>query len=1248
MRGGLKVGISLSMLLVALQGLAPQPPSLGDLLRQAWQAEQQSNHAVAASAYARALALRPNDPLLHLKRAETLILLNRPDEAARHLAQALELFAKDPTTPVDLKVYVCDLLMARSPLEVRWQRWRFGGEGWLYPAPLTTLPAETQKHLVSLVPKEWLFPNEVSEAWFLLNVGEQEKGLSRLRDAVLKGQVNSALNVLTSRLFTDGQRQKVAEEWRREAQRSGNAFLWLVTLHLLWRTKQMDAFRSDFPKAIAAMKGQTGLLLELAQLCERMRWDEGLKRLQPMLPFVPKDEPSLLAEFRRALDDGDLAKVKALLRSLTDIPDAFRRFVLSPESIRKMLGHGWHEFVVELLQPELVTELPPDTKQVLLWDAAFHPSRFAHWMRLFMSVPVATDLQQAMVNLLVMTAADFRHQEPERGIWLLEQGLRLFPDEPNLVERLAGLYERAGYPERAVALLQEALLQFAEVGIVHSATLSQLWDIASRTQRLNDLVAWLKERRERLPLGYFVEMARHALRHNRPQEALQWLDDAFAIAKERGFSTDPEKHAQAYYLLRQLDPQSEEAKRLRALVAPTVPLFHPETYEMRLECLVRLRKMDEARKLLDEVQRLYPTYPFTERVQGLARIAVTDWKAELNRLAEQWRNAPVPKSDLLIRLAHATVKAGRTAEVEKIADELMAGQPFWHEGYQLAVDLFSRRIPALIPFVRWAQKAVPNQHFAGWRFTVMSIGEAISKAGDPSLASAFLIASVLLPPQASPFDKPHLVEVEQLLQTDAHRWFGALTAQDRDALKTLLARERLNPFAFQLLAMQVYRPDVQNEWHQWFNDLAQSQSHSAHFLICQMQKRLNQITRDELRQSLNALAKADWSEVNWCPFTFLRLPERLARRGFREEAIELLKLATRFAPPQEKADLMAQLTQLTGKPPETPKGEDAKDSEAWLTQAQAFWKAQRYDEAKRTALKVLEMTPSLNEQAEALRILADADPELALRLATERLPNFLVAEPHSDPPMPLQRFADALFHIAERRKDLAAQVVRPLERIVNFSPMMKVNTCYRLALTHFWAGNQLRGIAVLFEPLDKGEVAWNLRQVIGAMVRADVPENARQQIAQHLRDYLKKHRPSLSLLADELESVREIGLAGAFDAQTHKPVVELAPDSLIALATMLKECAEQAEGVMPRKFVEVALRNVKGFAVIQRPATKERFYPESVVEAWWQLFEAAFQKAMKTGSPQSLKRWLRQFYLERPDTDFSQTVWFERLKKLAE
>ncbi|MFA4030205.1 MAG: hypothetical protein GDYSWBUE_001797 [Candidatus Fervidibacterota bacterium] len=49
------------------------------------------------------------------------------------------------------------------------------------------------------------------------------------------------------------------------------------------------------------------------------------------------------------------------------------------------------------------------------------------------------------------------------------------------------------------------------------------------------------------------------------------------------------------------------------------------------------------------------------------------------------------------------------------------------------------------------------------------------------------------------------------------------------------------------------------------------------------------------------------------------------------------------------------------------------------------------------------------------------------------------------------------------------------------------------------------------------------------------------------------------------------------------------------------------------------------------------------------MFEAAFNKAVKaSGDEKSLKQWLRQLWIERPDTDFSKTIWFERLKKLAE
>jgi hypothetical protein len=55
------------------------------------------------------------------------------------------------------------------------------------------------------------------------------------------------------------------------------------------------------------------------------------------------------------------------------------------------------------------------------------------------------------------------------------------------------------------------------------------------------------------------------------------------------------------------------------------------------------------------------------------------------------------------------------------------------------------------------------------------------------------------------------------------------------------------------------------------------------------------------------------------------------------------------------------------------------------------------------------------------------------------------------------------------------------------------------------------------------------------------------------------------------------------------------------------------------------------------------------VNAWWELFEAAFRKASKTpDTAKSLKQWLRKVWVERPDTEFSKTVWFEKLKSLAE
>ncbi|MGQ9519255.1 MAG: hypothetical protein ACUVTP_04065 [Candidatus Fervidibacter sp.] len=78
-----------------------------------------NDFAVASSCYARAVNLHPENPLLRIKYEEMLILLDRLDEVARQLVQALEVLIKDPKAPADLKRYACDLLMGRLTLELK-------------------------------------------------------------------------------------------------------------------------------------------------------------------------------------------------------------------------------------------------------------------------------------------------------------------------------------------------------------------------------------------------------------------------------------------------------------------------------------------------------------------------------------------------------------------------------------------------------------------------------------------------------------------------------------------------------------------------------------------------------------------------------------------------------------------------------------------------------------------------------------------------------------------------------------------------------------------------------------------------------------------------------------------------------------------------------------------------------------------------------------------------------------------------
>jgi len=935
MSGRLKLVLGLGLLVLALHSLSPQEPLLGDLLIQAWQADQQNRVGVASSLYARAIALQPENPLLHIKRAEMLILLNRPDEVARHIVQAIEILSKDPKSPVDLKRYACDLLMGRLPVELRTRRMQLGYdyEGWLFPSPFSTLPAERRKQISQLVPKEWLFPTKVSEGWFLLSIGEREKGLAVLKEAAIKGDIRETIHALMSDSISKEQRAQIAQSWLQEAERTENPFLWLVALHLLWRTGQIDAFQASFPKALERLKDQPALLLELADLCRQMGWEAEQKQVLALLPPSLRPSPTVAdihQEFVRALDEGDLVKTKALIRVLTDFPDYFRSTVLDADSIRKMLGHGWHEFVVELIQLDLVPELPYDTKEILLQDAAFNPSRFSHWMRLFLSRPEG-DVRRSGIDLLQAATSG---QEPERAIWLLEQGLLIFPDEPRLLESLALAYDRAGYPHRAIEMLKDLVKRSLEVGIVESGALGEIWDIALRYNQLPEIEAWLKEQRPNFPLGYFPTIARLYLQSNNPKEALNWLEEAFAIAKERGWLGDAEIHAQVYYTLRSPDPSAvEEAMKLRAKVARTNMLFHPDTYEMRLTCLLRLGMTEDAKRVLEEAKRLYPDYPFTDRVQGLAQIAITDWNEELKREIERWQNLGAPNYAALVRLAYATVKAGKMNEAKEIADKLMAGMPDWREGYIRGVEFFTRRIDAVVPFARWVSETISKFRFASWINAVGETGNAIRILGETSLYGAFMLSSVLLfsdseGNQPQRMALPH--ELTQLVEVASKDWWFSITDEDKERLRSVLTKERINMHALNQLKLLSHRADLfgsdgGKSFRKWLETIQGSQRKSAQVLICQLRERLPQIDREQLRQLISQLEQADWSDANLCPLTFFQLPKRIADKGFRDEAIALLQIAIKHAPQEQKANLMAQLTELTGKLPEQPKGSEAKD-----------------------------------------------------------------------------------------------------------------------------------------------------------------------------------------------------------------------------------------------------------------------------------------------------------------------------------
>jgi hypothetical protein len=173
-----------------------------------------------------------------------------------------------------------------------------------------------------------------------------------------------------------------------------------------------------------------------------------------------------------------------------------------------------------------------------------------------------------------------------------------------------------------------------------------------------------------------------------------------------------------------------------------------------------------------------------------------------------------------------------------------------------------------------------------------------------------------------------------------------MTDEDKERLRSVLTKERINIHALNQLKLLSYRADLfgfggGKSFRKWLETIQGSQGKSSQSLICQLRERLPQIDREQLRQLISQLEQADWSDANLCPLTFFQLPKRIADKGFRDEAIALLQIAIKHAPQEQKANLMAQLTELTGKLPEQPKGavKPKTAKRGWFKPKQLGWHA---------------------------------------------------------------------------------------------------------------------------------------------------------------------------------------------------------------------------------------------------------------------------------------------------------------------
>lgn len=1071
----------LSLLLCVCAGFIPaagaEQATASDLVRQAWQAERQENRSAALTAYASALALRPEDPQLNLKVAE-LLSFQKDAIIAPYLVRALDSLQKDKKCPVDLKIQICSALMGTIPPE--WRAVGWGGD--IATAPYTTLPEAERRRLAKEFPESWFFPSKRVEMFFRLSVNETDRAAALLKELAVLGDWRTIGCDLVTRGLTEVTRKGLAKDWIEEGKKTGNLSLRLGALHLYSRVPGLKEFKEEYVQVLQEAKGQPKLLPMLADACNSAGWADEAVRVKALYASPSDKNPEL--DDRLALEQliksGEREKTEVKLRQyLIDYPDSYY-YVFSGTNLQKMVTHGWGDLLVQYLQPdwlEVVRGREHYLDILLIASSLFNQPRFDYWVKHLVG-HYAND--NALCQFVAVTTGSW---PAEDRIWLFEQFGRMFAGNNTSLTGLAEAYLDAGYPNRALPILTQVLKQ--EPRLNAPSPVVALWTAAEKLDKLPETAQYLWDNRADFPPSAALAVARAYVGAKKPAEAQKWLDDLYSRAGKSNALTSRARY----------------------------DLWSEMTYTFRLKVLVELGDKEKTQALLREAHKRYPECPFSQRVPGLNAASPAVPGQEMQRQSNIIKRLDSPGGSRIpcreiVNLADELLKSGRASEAQTAAENAFPINAQWRQGVPLAVAMLRDGVKAVVPFVDWLRSVSSDQQFARGQqgccadqviFELQRINQA--------LMGAFSVAVALVAPEDS---------LSSAIDTGM-TYGPPLKDEDMKLLVSALSPRKLNRASLVKICTKTDR----NGTAGWQVDLASSQTWSVAGLIATLFVKRDTGSEQELRTLLDALSKEqDWTKATSHPLS--PVASSLMRRGMTAEAEKVLALALKHAQEHERKDLTYSAASLSGLPPS---GELAEDSTSWRSYAVYCRNKNRAEEAQPAALQALKFAKTPRERSEALSVLALVDPN-AFAVIVAHFATFTEGKSEC-----LRSVAELLFGLVKKDHKLAVQAAPLLEKALNCGNYNYTVECWPdVAATHIWAGKTDMAISIMLARLadDHG-----LRKAVTFICVTDMDPSARSSVEQALDKALQSSRAELSYIAGS------IGGSGAWQG-TDEGLISLA------------------------------------------------------------------------------------------------------------